>query len=261
MASASGGPTRTSFLAGLSLFSGIGAVMCVTTSWFLTHLAGLGDAAGFNTHEAQKLLVASKIVSWVTVGPAVLAHVFWLAARASIAESNGEVGGRGLYRTGVLVSIISVIVALSGMPAITDAIQKAVDGIAGISQEVLQAEANRGWLGVKVKSISSTEAKTLQIDGGAKVTKLLENSPAMGVLQVNDIIVSVNRQIVEDSDALTDFIGSCTPGSRVTLTIRRGGALETREVVLGSRYPDLLKVTPQPVQPTPLKIGPPKQEE
>ncbi len=85
-----GGPSRTSFLAGLSLFSGIGAVMCVTTSWFLTHLAGLGEAAGITAPEAQNILVASKIVSWITFGPATLAHVFWLAARSSGAGSTAR---------------------------------------------------------------------------------------------------------------------------------------------------------------------------
>lgn len=261
-----GGPRRTSVMAGLCLFSGILAVMCVTTAWFLTHLAGLGEVAHLSKGDQDDLLVAVRILSWATVGPAVLAAVFWLAARASIAESKGEVGGRGLYRTGLIVSAVSVVVALAGGASIqakaTNFFNDVKGLVAEIRDESRRAQAHRGWLGVEVKTLKSSEARALKISGGAKVSKVVDGSPASKVLQPGDIITRVNNENIEDSDDLTDIIGAFRPGSRVKLMVARGEERKQVEVTLASRYPELMHEIPAPVEvrPQPAPVKPPQEE-
>ncbi len=56
---------------------------------------------------------------------------------------------------------------------------------------------------------------------GAEVRLVVPGAPADGLLQVGDVIVSVNGQAVETTEELRDAFVGVTPGEEVDLTVRR----------------------------------------
>ncbi|MBI2932238.1 MAG: hypothetical protein HYY16_11350 [Planctomycetes bacterium] len=116
---------RTSGLASMGFLSGLLAALSVTVAWFLVYLAGLGGAAGISQSDQKGILLASRILAGVTVIPAVMALAFWLGARGGVRESGGAVLGRGLYRTGVILSALSVFFAFGGKYSVHGRLQPA----------------------------------------------------------------------------------------------------------------------------------------
>ena len=57
---------------------------------------------------------------------------------------------------------------------------------------------------------------------GAEVESLIEGMPAQGVLQVGDIILAVDGQPIDTTNALIQAIGRHKVGEAVSLTLRRG---------------------------------------
>lgn len=68
---------------------------------------------------------------------------------------------------------------------------------------------------------------------GAEVESIIDGMPAQGVLQVGDIILAVDGQPIDTTNALIQAIGRHKVGDVVTLTIRRAG--ENLDVQLGTR--------------------------
>jgi PDZ domain-containing protein len=56
---------------------------------------------------------------------------------------------------------------------------------------------------------------------GALVTALVEDGPAAGILEANDVIVAVDSQPVEFSDDAVAVLSGLRPGDTVTLDVRR----------------------------------------
>src|ERR671933_486059 len=68
---------------------------------------------------------------------------------------------------------------------------------------------------------------------GAEVESIIEGMPAQGVLQVGDIIVAVDGQPVDTTNALIQAITRHQVGDQVTLSVRRDG--QTRDIQVGTR--------------------------
>jgi Lon-like protease len=68
---------------------------------------------------------------------------------------------------------------------------------------------------------------------GAEVESLIEGMPAQGVLQVGDIIVAVDGQPIDTTNALIQAVTRHRVGDQVTLTIRRDG--QTQDLQVGTR--------------------------
>src|SRR5258708_571691 len=68
---------------------------------------------------------------------------------------------------------------------------------------------------------------------GAEVQSILHGMPADGVLQVGDIITTVDSQPIDTTNALIESIRRHQVGDQVTLTIRRDGQEQT--VVIGTK--------------------------
>jgi Lon-like protease len=74
---------------------------------------------------------------------------------------------------------------------------------------------------------------TVDITGqGAEVESMIKGLPAEGVLQAGDVIVAVDGQPIDTTNALLDAIRTRQPGDQVTLTIRRDG--QTQDVQVGT---------------------------
>ncbi|GAC1412658.1 MAG: protease DdcP [Mycobacterium sp.] len=68
---------------------------------------------------------------------------------------------------------------------------------------------------------------------GAQVESVIEGMPAQGMLQVGDIVVAVDGQPIDTTNALIEAIGKHRPGDRVTLSIVRDG--QHMDLVVGTK--------------------------
>lgn len=84
----------------------------------------------------------------------------------------------------------------------------------------------RGVLGVMIRSVDGNLAKEkgLQINDGAYVDSLLENSAAGAAgVRIGDIITKVNKTEIKSSPDLQAAIATHRPGDEITLSIQRNG--------------------------------------
>ncbi|MDH3730896.1 MAG: PDZ domain-containing protein, partial [Acidimicrobiia bacterium] len=75
---------------------------------------------------------------------------------------------------------------------------------------------------------------------GALITDLVSDSPAIGLLEIGDIVVAVAGTEVTLADEAVDIVGTFGPGQDVTLTVMHGedGETEDIEVTLGTNPDD-----------------------
>lgn len=100
------------------------------------------------------------------------------------------------------------------------------------------------FLGVQLQE------ETERPEGGARVTRVVEGSPAIEAgLREGDIVVGFEGEVIRGPLALTRRLHTRQPGDTVTLTVLRDDAEQTLEVELGrrsDRHPTVLSV-PSPV--------------
>jgi putative serine protease PepD len=108
----------------------------------------------------------------------------------------------------------------------------AIDGIKAKLDKLRSGQSTatdaRPYLGVS----------TLAVDGttGATVTDVSAGTPAAQAgIQAGDVITAIDATPVTSPDALATAIGAHKPGDRVTVTIQRGTAKRTAQIVLGTR--------------------------
>lgn len=91
------------------------------------------------------------------------------------------------------------------------------------------------YLGVETGRVSPTVAAQLGITErtGLTVLRVIEDSPAAGVLQQHDILTKFNDQILVNEPQLAVLVRSMKPGDEVTLTFLRGAKETKARVKLG----------------------------
>lgn len=97
---------------------------------------------------------------------------------------------------------------------------------------------DQAWLGVGVIDLTDDQVKALNLkdDRGVQVKRVEQNSPAAKAgLKENDVILEVNGKAVEDIDRFIRSIAEGQPGTKVDLTVWRGGARQTLSATLDSR--------------------------
>ncbi|MBI4563193.1 MAG: hypothetical protein HY716_00675 [Planctomycetes bacterium] len=100
---------RTSVLAALCFLASLGSSVCLAMASFARASLERGPGSGmFETHSMPPM---NQVLGGAAIGFAAMALALWLSARAAIAEEKGEVCGRGLYRTGVWISIASIVLS------------------------------------------------------------------------------------------------------------------------------------------------------
>jgi hypothetical protein len=241
-------PTSLSFLSGLSFFSGLAALALVLVSGILFTTLSMGELLQLNPELRDVLQMSSKIVLYVSLLPSVVAVAFALAARGSISESGGTLRGRPLYRTGVLLAILSGAVVFDARvvnPATwAEAGETVLRGKAGAG------EIRRAYLGV--------ETGPLDASAFAAVLRVIPGSPAdRAGLKTGDLITKVDGRMVfqlpptgtpgvaayspgSTAPYLGDYVNSLGPGMRVSFQVRRGKENLTLVAELGASFASLL---------------------
>ena len=146
----------------------------------------------------------------------------------------GNSGGPLLNSAGQVIGVNFAIEQAQAGPGLGFAL----DGNAArdIANQLIQTgHVNRPFLGVTYQQLDETAASANGLVVGALVTAVTSGSPAdhAGVM-VHDVITKVNDQAIDDQHPLKDVLRQYAPGTRVTVTVYRGGKTQTLQVTLGT---------------------------
>ncbi len=107
----------------------------------------------------------------------------------------------------------------------------------GVVQQLLQfGETRRGWIGVRIQSVTSEIAESLGLDRarGALLGEITPDGPAARAgLQVGDVVLSFDGKPVDDMRALPRIVAETEIGRTVPLEYFRNGAVNSTEITLG----------------------------
>jgi putative serine protease PepD len=100
--------------------------------------------------------------------------------------------------------------------------------VAQIADKMISGQkVQHAYVGVALKASSS---------GGALISTVQQNSPAStSGLQPQDVVTAINGQTISTTDQFIATIDNYSPGTVVTLTIKRGGQSRDVRVTLGVR--------------------------
>ena len=113
-------------------------------------------------------------------------------------------------------------------------------------------EQAKGFLGAQLADVTQEEAAKLgwEAPRGAKVVKPVEGSPAAAAgLQPGDIVVAIDKLVIDNAADFDGAIGGKGPGAAVKLRLLRGGKEKTVSVTLAARpaEPKTAADTPLPM--------------
>src|SRR5262245_24654099 len=117
----------------------------------------------------------------------------------------------------------------------------------GIFAQAITQQSAGGYLGVYLGDVNEERARGLNLPEtrGAVVGKVEESSPAAKAgIQENDVILAFNDRPVRNRVEFFGLLIESAPGSKVTLSISRGGERRNISVELGRRSlppPDVLQ--------------------
>ena len=151
------------------------------------------------------------------------------------AINKGNSGGPLFNMEGEVIGVNSAIYSPSGGSvglgfAVTSNI------VDHITADLLDdGEVSRGWLGVSIQNVSPELAAAMGIDvaTGALVSDVVPDSPADGVLQQGDVILTFNDDAVESSNELPVLVGTTKVGTDSTLIVLRNGKEEQIKLTIG----------------------------
>jgi putative serine protease PepD len=148
------------------------------------------------------------------------------AIQTDAAINHGNSGGPLLDASGNVIGVNAQIASESGG---NDGVGFAigVDTVKDVSQALAAGqEVSHAYLGVSLEDG----------DNAPRVTAVRAGSPAAEAgLKVGDEIVEIDGQSVSSGDDLRAAIDALDPGTKVTVTVQRGGEPQQIEVTLGTR--------------------------
>jgi S1-C subfamily serine protease len=162
-------------------------------------------------------------------GPLVNAQAQVIGMNTAVASST--TGNAPTQNIGFAITVDSVKPQLASL-------RQGGTGGAGAASPQPSPAANTAYIGVTVGAV--TEAiraeDRLPTQSGALITFVEPGSPAAAAsLQVDDVIVQLDRTAIESPDGLTAAIHPLQPGDHVTLVVYRGTHRMTVGVTLGAR--------------------------
>lgn len=167
-------------------------------------------------------------------GPGELAGIQVLRADLTLAE--GMAGGPLVNLNGEVVGI-TLPTPPQGRPARELAAAVPLDA----AQHTLRALAKegrvrRGWLGIVLQPLEPEALRGLNIEQGIQIAQVLDGQPAAKAgVQAGDVILELDGRKVRDIESFRATVSGKRPGTRVTLTLLRGGKEVRLEATLGEQ--------------------------
>ena len=176
------------------------------------------------------------------------------------AVNRGNSGGPTFNLDGEVIGVNTAIYSPSGGNVGIAFAVPAATTVEVIEQLKKSGTVSRGWLGVRIQSISEDMAASLGLKEahGALISDVTKDGPAeKSGLKAGDAVLFVNDQKIENSRDLARKIAAYSPNSTVRITVRRSDKDVNINVKLGT-FPtgDAAKVSKAPAKkakPTALK--------
>ncbi|MBA3685681.1 MAG: DegQ family serine endoprotease [Planctomycetes bacterium] len=194
--------------------------------------------------------VTMGIISATGRGVGILDYEDFLQTDAAINPGNS--GGALVDTSGRLVGINTAILSQSGGNmgigfAVPANLARAI-----MDQMIAKGRVVRGYLGVNIQPVTTELAKGLKLPDrdGALVGDVVPDSPAAKAgVRAGDVIVAVDQDKVRDPRHLRLRVAQLAPGAKAALTLRRDGAEQKVDLVIGDLKDDGDDADPQAVQP------------
>jgi len=160
-----------------------------------------------------------------------------ISAQIDAPVNKGNSGGPTFNLNGQVVGINTAIFSQSGgsvgiafaIPATT-----AKDVVTDL---IKTGTVSRGWLGVQIQPVTKDIAESLGLSeaSGALVVSPQDGSPGQKAgIKNGDVVTAVNGDPVKDPRDLARRIGAMQPGSKVEVSLWRGGKSQSVTVELGT---------------------------
>src|SRR3954471_12968547 len=160
------------------------------------------------------------------------------------AINRGNSGGPLFNLDGEAIGVNTLIISPSG-GSIRIGFPVPSKPVAGVVDQLRQfGELRRGWLGVRIQSVTDEIAESLNIKPprGALVAGVDDKGPAKPAgIEPGDVVVKFDGKDVKDPKDLSRVVADTAVGKEVDVVIIRKGKEESRKVTLG-RLEDTEKV-------------------
>ena len=157
----------------------------------------------------------------------------YIQTDASINQGNS--GGPLFNMDGDVVGINTAILGQSGSIGIGFAIpSNSAQKV--INQLIEFGETKRGWLGVRIQTVTKDIADVEKLDEprGALVASVAENSPSdKGGIKAGDIILEFDGKKIDEMSELPRIVAETEVGKKVKLKVWRNKREITKEIILG----------------------------
>ncbi len=156
------------------------------------------------------------------------------AIQTDASINPGNSGGPLLNSAGQVVGVNFAIEQAQSGPGLGFALDG--DAARDIANQLIQTgHVNQPFLGVSYEQMDETAAKANKLVVGALITEVQANSPASGGgLRIHDVIVKVGDQAIDDDHPLKDVLRQYAPGTKISVTVFRGGHNQAFQVTLGT---------------------------
>lgn len=145
----------------------------------------------------------------------------------------GSSGGALVDANGAVIGITTAVTAEAsgrfGFATPIDLARRVADHL------LLHGRMVHGWLGVEGTDLTSEQAASLGVRGGALVRAVAPGSPAAPALAADDVITQVDGQAVRSISALVVALRQHGPGDEVRVGYWRDGARHDVTVTLAER--------------------------
>ena len=158
----------------------------------------------------------------------------YLQIDASINPGNS--GGPLFNADGQVVGVNTAIVSPNGNGSVGIGFAVPSSVAARIAGELrAKGLVERGWLGVSVADLVSTDAQRRHVPGVAIAAVDRTGPAARAGLKPGDVVTALNGQSVESSRELIRSVAAVVPGGQVSVTLRRQGREIEVPVTVGRR--------------------------
>lgn len=100
-----GAPARLSRLSAFGFFFALLALATALAAVLTAEFSAPGDLLSLHQYDLRALRLATEVLRYCALGPALAALAFALAGRGAIRESQGALRGRALYRAAILLAV------------------------------------------------------------------------------------------------------------------------------------------------------------
>jgi serine protease Do len=149
----------------------------------------------------------------------------------------GNSGGPLLNARGEVVGINAAILDGSTGGNIGIGFATPINTVKALLPQLRQGRVIRGCIGVQVRGgeVTASDAKALGLPapGGVIVAAVERDSPAQRAgLKAGDVLIALDNRPLPDADDFVRRISAAAPGTRLTVTIQRGGHAQTVPVII-----------------------------